>query len=76
MDVIFEHSKIHEVTQSWQCLKNLDRQSDREISSILEEENSLEKIIDMYLNEGVKNTDLIMDTAFENIDIKPKILKI
>ncbi len=56
--------------------KNLDRQVSKEIISDKEKETILQRITTTTnLKEGVKNADLIIEAASENIDIKLKIFK-
>jgi 3-hydroxybutyryl-CoA dehydrogenase len=56
--------------------KNLDRQVFKEVISEKEKENILQRIkTTTDLKEGVKNADLVIEAASENIDIKLKIFK-
>ncbi len=56
--------------------ENLDRQVVKEIISISEKENILKRITTtVNLQEGVKNADLVIEAASENLEVKLKIFK-
>jgi 3-hydroxybutyryl-CoA dehydrogenase len=56
--------------------KNLDRQVFKDVISEKEKENILQRIkTTTDLKEGVKNADLVIEAASENMDIKLKIFK-
>ena len=56
--------------------KNLDRQVSKDLISEKEKENILQRIkTSINLTEGVKNADLVIEAASENMDIKLKIFK-
>ena len=56
--------------------KNLDRQVTKEIITAAQKEETLAQIkTTTNLQEGVANTDLVVEAASENIDIKLKIFK-
>ena len=56
--------------------KNLDRMIAKEKISEADKNNTLENITQFTsLEEGVKNTDLVVEAATENVDLKLKIFK-
>ena len=56
--------------------KNLDRMIAKELITEAEKTNTLANIITFTtLSEGIKNSDLVVEAATENIDLKLKIFK-
>ncbi|MEQ8241396.1 MAG: 3-hydroxybutyryl-CoA dehydrogenase [Cyclobacteriaceae bacterium] len=56
--------------------KNLDRQVNKELISSEDKDATLQRITTFtQLNEGVKNADLVVEAATENLEIKLKIFQ-
>ncbi len=56
--------------------KNLDRQVKKELISANDKDETLKRITTFtVLSEGVKNADLVVEAATENVDIKLQIFK-